>query len=171
MAKAGGQYYVFSTGPGITIYQSKDMQHWQPAGRVFATEPAWAKSIAPGFDGHLWAPDIIEKDGVFYLYYSVSAFGKNTSAIGVATNKTLDPTAKNYQWQDQGIVLQSVPERDHWNAIDPAIIRDERGDHWMSFGSFWEGLKLVKLDASLTRVAEPQQWHSNRETATQPSAP
>lgn len=171
LAKAGGKYYVFSTGPGITIYQSKDLQQWQPAGRVFATEPTWAKSIAPTFDGHLWAPDIFEKDGTFYLYYSVSAFGKNTSAIGVATNKTLDPSAKNYQWQDQGIVLQSVPERDHWNAIDPAIIRDEQGNHWMSFGSFWEGLKLVKLDNSLTRVAEPQQWHSIAKRPRNPALP
>ena len=30
----------------------------------------------------------------------------------------------------------------------------------MSFGSFWTGLKLVKLDASRTRLAEPQEWHT-----------
>ena len=38
------------------------------------------------FGGHLWAPDVYEKNGKFYLYYSVSAFGKNTSAIGVTVN-------------------------------------------------------------------------------------
>lgn len=160
MAKEGEQYYVFSTGPGITIYQSDDLINWRYSDRVFATEPDWAKRVAPGFDGHLWAPDIYEKDGVFYLYYSVSAFGKNTSAIGVATNKTLNPDAPEYKWQDQGIVLESVPNRDDWNAIDPAIIKDEQGRYWMSFGSFWDGLKLVQLDPSLTRLAEPQQWHS-----------
>jgi arabinan endo-1,5-alpha-L-arabinosidase len=30
----------------------------------------------------------------------------------------------------------------------------------MSFGSFWSGLKLVKLDASWTAPAEPQEWYS-----------
>jgi arabinan endo-1,5-alpha-L-arabinosidase len=47
-----------------------------------------------------------------------------------------------------------------WNAIDPNIIFDKEGTPWMSFGSFWNGLKLVKLDASLTKIAEPQEWHT-----------
>lgn len=160
MAKDGDTYYVFSTGPGITYYQSTDRLNWQLSGRVFKDEPSWAQRVAPGFGGHLWAPDIIKKDGLFYLYYSVSAFGKNTSGIGVTVNKTLDPNSKDYLWIDQGIVLQSVPERDDWNAIDPAIIKDDNNDYWMSFGSFWAGLKLVKLDNSLTRIAQPEEWHS-----------
>jgi arabinan endo-1,5-alpha-L-arabinosidase len=40
------------------------------------------------------------------------------------------------------------------------VIDDEQGTPWMSFGSFWSGLKLVKLDASRTRLAEPQEWHT-----------
>jgi arabinan endo-1,5-alpha-L-arabinosidase len=47
-----------------------------------------------------------------------------------------------------------------WNAIDPAVILDDKGVAWMSFGSFWGGLKLVKLDESWTRVAEPQEWYT-----------
>ena len=160
MAKEGDSYYLFSTGPGITIYSSTDKIHWQGSGRVFDTEPTWARDIAPGFNGHLWAPDVFEHNGLFYLYYSVSAFGKNTSAIGVAVNKTLDPASKEYNWQDKGIVLQSIPHRDAWNAIDPNIIIDEQGTPWMSFGSFWAGLKLVKLNDDLISIAEPQEWHT-----------
>ena len=160
MAKEGDTYYVFSTGPGITYYESKDMENWSLTGRVFPDEPSWAQRIAPGFNGHLWAPDVIEKDGKYYLYYSVSAFGKNTSAMGVTVNETLDPDSEDYQWVDYGIVVQSVPHRDHWNAIDPAIIQDDDGTYWMSFGSFWDGLKLVKLDDDLVRLAEPQEWHT-----------
>ncbi|QYJ77381.1 arabinan endo-1,5-alpha-L-arabinosidase [Shewanella acanthi] len=160
MAKEKGQYYLFSTGPGITYYASKDKIHWELAGRVFDTEPTWARDVAPGFNGHLWAPDIIEHDGLFYLYYSVSAFGKNTSAIGVTVNKTLDKTSKDYQWTDKGILLQSVPNRDAWNAIDPNIIVDEKGTPWMSFGSFWQGLKLVKLNPDFISIAQPEEWHT-----------
>lgn len=160
MAKDKGQYFLYSTGPGITFYQSSDLTNWRLGGRVFATEPDWAKTVSPSFDGHIWAPDIFQHQGKFYLYYSISAFGKNTSAIGVTVNTTLDPKDPNYQWVDQGIVLQSVPQRDLWNAIDPAIILDEQGKAWMSFGSFWSGLKLVKLDQNLTRIAQPEQWHT-----------
>ncbi len=160
MAKEGNKYYLFSTGPGITFYSSTDMKTWKPEGRVFPGEPAWAKKAAPTFNDHIWAPDIYHHKGKYYLYYSVSGFGKNTSGIGVTTNATLDPRAPNYRWEDQGMVLQSVPGRDLWNAIDSNVIDDENGTPWMSFGSFWSGLKLVKLDASRTRLAEPQEWHT-----------
>jgi arabinan endo-1,5-alpha-L-arabinosidase len=160
LTREGDFYYAFSTGPGITIYQSADLVNWRRTGRVFETEPEWARDVAAGFNGHLWAPDIFEKDGRFYLFYSVSAFGKNTSGMGVAVTETLDPDAPDYGWADQGMVLQSVPNRDHWNAIDPAIVQGENGGYWMSFGSFWEGLKLVRLDPSLTRLAQPEEWYS-----------
>lgn len=160
MVQEGDTWYLFSTGPGITIYSSKDRLNWQLSGRAFATEPLWAKSVAPGFNGHLWAPDIIHRNDQFYLYYSVSAFGKNTSAIGVTINKTLNPKSPDYRWEDKGIVVQSVPNRDMWNAIDPAVIVDDNGSAWMSFGSFWSGLKIFKLNADWTRPAEPQEWHS-----------
>ncbi|MFB9240926.1 arabinan endo-1,5-alpha-L-arabinosidase [Massilia antarctica] len=160
MAKEGNTFYLFSTGPGITFYSSTDMHNWKEEGRVFPGEPAWAKKAAPTFNDHIWAPDISFHDGKYYLYYSVSGFGKNTSGIGVTTNATLNPRAANYQWQDQGMVLQSIPGRDNWNAIDPNIVDDSSGTPWMSFGSFWSGIKLVKLDASRTRLAEPQAWHT-----------
>jgi arabinan endo-1,5-alpha-L-arabinosidase len=160
MAKEGGKYYLFSTGPGITLYSSSDMKSWKPEGRVFAGQPTWAKTAAPTFNDHIWAPDIYHHKGKYYLYYSVSGFGKNTSGIGVTTNATLDPRSPHYKWEDQGVVLQSVPGRDLWNAIDSHVIDDEQGTPWMSFGSFWTGLKLVKLDPSRTKLAEPQEWHT-----------
>ena len=158
MAREGDTYYLFSTGPGITFYSSKDLKNWRLRGRVFPGDPAWAKQVAPSFNGHIWAPDIVQHDGRNFLYYSVSGFGKNTSAIGVTVNKTLDPDSPDYKWEDQGIVLRSVPNRDLWNAIDPAVLIDRDGTAWMSFGSFWSGLKLVKLAPSLTALAEPQEW-------------
>jgi arabinan endo-1,5-alpha-L-arabinosidase len=160
IARDGDFYYLFSTGPGITMYRSPDRVTWERTGRVFPDEPGWAADVAPRFNGHLWAPDIIERGGLFYLYYSVSAFGANTSGIGVTINRTLDPDSPDYHWEDQGVVLQSVPGRDLFNAIDSAIIFDEAGVPWMSFGSFWGGLKLVKMNADLITLAEPQEWHT-----------
>jgi arabinan endo-1,5-alpha-L-arabinosidase len=82
------------------------------------------------------------------LYYSVSSFGDNTSAIGLVTNRALDPEDPAYEWRDEGLVFQSFEDRDHYNAIDPALIVDREGRFWMSFGSFWGGIKMIELDAA-----------------------
>ena len=160
VAKQGDTFYLFCTGPGITSFTSKDLKTWKKADPVFAESPAWAKEVAPSFNGHIWAPDISLHNGTNYLYYSISAFGKNTSAIGLVTNTTLNPADENYKWEDQGIVIQSVPNRDLWNAIDPNLIFDENGAPWLAFGSFWSGLKMVKLNADLKTVAQPENWHT-----------
>ncbi len=156
--RCGDTWYLFSTGFGISVLTSQDLKSWNPAGRVFDTPPQWALDTVPGYQGHTWAPDILFHEGTYYLYYSCSSFGKNTSAIGVATNCTLDPSSPDYRWEDKGCVVRSIAGRDNWNAIDPNVFIDEDGTGWMSFGSFWGGIKLVRLDASLTRVAEPQEW-------------
>ncbi len=158
--KDGAHYYLYSTGPGVPFYSSKDRVHWTTRGRVFATEPSWARSVAAGFDGHVWAPDVSYAGGKYYLYYSVSSFGKNDSAIGVTVNKTLDPASPDYKWEDQGIIVRSVEGRDNWNAIDANVIDDANGTPWMTFGSFWSGIKLVKLNPDRIHIAEPQQWHT-----------
>lgn len=159
VAKQGDTYYLFCTGPGITSFTSKDLKTWTKADPVFAEQPEWAKDVAPGFNGHIWAPDITFYNEKYYLYYSISAFGKNTSGIGLVTNETLNPEDENYKWEDQGMVIQSAPNRDLWNAIDPNLIFDDEGTPWLSFGSFWSGLKMVKLEKDLKTLAQPQEWH------------
>lgn len=154
-----GKYYLFTTGFNVGVMSSDDMKIWKPEKPAFEESPKWALDRVPGYRGHTWAPDIIFHDGTWYLYYSCSSFGKNSSAIGVATNKTLNPSNPDYKWVDRGMVVESVPGRDDWNAIDPNVIIDENGTGWMTFGSFWGGIKLVKLDKTLTRVAEPQEWY------------
>ena len=160
MIKQGDTYYLFSTGMGISVFSSKDMKTWNKENSVFDKGPQWAIDAIQGFKGHIWAPDISFHDGVYYLYYSVSAFGKNTSCIGLTTNTTLNPKDPNYKWTDHGKVIQSVPGRDLWNAIDPNLAYDANGQPWLVFGSFWSGMKLVKMNTNLKEVAEPQEWHT-----------
>lgn len=160
MIKEGNTWYLFCTGFGISVFTSTDLQNWKKEKPVFAKAPQWAVDAVPGFRGHIWAPDISFHNGMFYLFYSVSAFGKNTSCIGVAVNKTLNTSSPDYKWDDKGKVIQSVPGRDMWNAIDANLIFDENKTPWLSFGSFWNGIKLVKLKDQLTSVAEPQQWYT-----------
>ena len=160
MIKHGNTYYLFSTGMGISVFSSTDLQHWKPEKAVFDLPPSWAVQAVPGFKGHIWAPDISFHNGLYYLYYSVSALGKNTSCIGVATNKTLDPQDKDFHWTDHGKVIESVPGRDLWNAIDPNLIVDDQQNPWLAFGSFWSGIKLVKLNKDLIAMAHPEEWYT-----------
>lgn len=160
MAKQGDTYYLFSTADYVNIFSSKDLKNWKMEKPVFSKTPEWVPKTIPQFAGNIWAPDIYHKDGVYYMYYSVSSFGKNTSCIGLATNTTLNPKDKDYKWVDHGKVIQSVPGRDMWNAIDANIIQDEDGTFWMSFGSFWGGLKLVKMSEDLKSIAQPEEWYT-----------
>ncbi|MEN3323670.1 arabinan endo-1,5-alpha-L-arabinosidase [Mariniflexile soesokkakense] len=160
LQKQGDTYYLFCTGRGIDCFSSKDLKNWNREPAVFSEKPIWADNVVPDFKNHIWAPDISFHNNAYYLYYSVSAFAKNTSAIGLATNASLNPKDKNYKWVDHGIIIQSIPNRDLWNAIDPNLIFDENNTPWLSFGSFWNGLKMVKLNPDLKTLAEPQEWHT-----------
>jgi len=158
--ESDGYYYIFNTGRGIANWKSNDLKKWEHLKPVFTVSPAWAKAEVPLFDGNIWAPDISFHNGLYYLYYSISSFGSNRSCIGVATNATLDPQKPEYKWTDHGKVIESVSGRDNWNAIDPNLIFDENGTPWLAFGSFWGGIKLVKLNSNLISIAMPQQWHT-----------
>ncbi|MDX3899297.1 MAG: arabinan endo-1,5-alpha-L-arabinosidase [Sphingobium sp.] len=147
--REGDTYYVFSTvGKYIGIKTSTDLKTWKNAGSVFSQIPAWAEEAIPGTDG-IWAPDISFVNGEYRLYYSVSTFGSNRSAIGLATSPTLSAKAK---WKDHGLVVMS-DKGDDFNAIDPNFVVDAQGRHWLSLGSFWTGLKLFPLDAKTGKVA------------------
>src|SRR6056300_1227738 len=158
--KQGDTYHLYCTGPGVTHKTSKDLFNWVNEDPVFPIIPKWAYNINSKFDGHIWAPDIIESNGIYYLYYSISAFGKNTSAIGVATNKSLLKNDINNKWIDHGAIIESIPNRDNWNAIDPNISFDENNIPWMSFGSFWGGMKLVKLNHDLITIHPDNEWYT-----------
>ena len=59
--------------------------------------------------GDLWAPDISFYNGKYQVYYSgPQGSGQNESAIGLATNTTLDINSPDYKWQDEGLVISQT---------------------------------------------------------------
>jgi len=149
IVKCKDEYWVFYTGRGVPSYHSKDLVKWERGPAVFKTAPEWiAKAVPENRNMVYWAPDIIKLDDRYLLYYSVSSFGKMTSAIGLATTPTLDPNDPAYQWTDQGFVVQTKEGQagTAYNAIDPAAFRDRDGSLWLTFGSYWTGIKLIQLD-------------------------
>ncbi len=154
--RQNGTYYVFVTNgpPGnlIPIRCSPDLVHWKLCGHVFDRLPDWVRAEIPGARSP-WAPDISYFHGSYHLYYAVSTFGSRNSAIGLATNRTLDPAEPNYHWEDHGMVLRSHQESDDWNAIDPNLFIENSGSVWLDWGSFWGGIKMRRIDPATGKPA------------------
>jgi len=123
--------------------------------------PPWASAYN---HGDLWAPDVSTHNGKYLLYFAASTFGKNTSAIGLATSQTAAPGS----WSDQGIVISSHAS-DDYNAIDPGLLVDSGGKWWLSFGSFWGGIMLIEIDPTNGKQAS---WNQMRyPLARRPESP
>ena len=153
MAQENDTFYLFSTGHGIQQMTSADLENWKwHRGGMLTEIPEWTRDSVPGFKSHIWAPDVIRWHNRWWMMYSCSTFGKNTSAIGLLSS----PSLANPEWKDLGCVVTShgkentaVHAYTNYNAIDPNIIIDENDQPWLSFGSFWDGIQLVQLDSTM----------------------
>ncbi|MFZ2987804.1 arabinan endo-1,5-alpha-L-arabinosidase, partial [Ideonella sp.] len=123
-----------------------DGRHWQRREPVFtsANRPAWWAQAVPAHAGiDVWAPKLFAHGGRFWVFYSISTFGKRHSAIGLAS--ALTPDAPSADWRDDGLVVAST-DADDFNAIDPDVMQAADGRIWFSYGSFWGGIRLSQLD-------------------------
>jgi arabinan endo-1,5-alpha-L-arabinosidase len=143
----GARWYVFTTGRGLPRLESTDEgKTWRRLAPVFSQPPAWwAEAVPEQKPLDVWAPKVFQHRGRTWVLYSISTFGKNRSAIGLASSDTPDG-----EWRDDGLVVQSTAT-DYFNAIDPDLFVERDGRLWMSYGSFWGGLRLTELDAATLR--------------------
>jgi arabinan endo-1,5-alpha-L-arabinosidase len=152
--KCEDTYWIFTTGHGPYAMYSKDLVKWT-AGRTPLTPgtfPSWVTDYVPGFEGHFWAPECIYLNGLYHLYYSCSSWGSKQSAIGLLTTKSLNPESDDYFWQDQGVVVYSNASSEA-NCIDPSVFKDDSGKVWMSYGSYFGGIRVVELDSLTGKVS------------------
>jgi arabinan endo-1,5-alpha-L-arabinosidase len=145
----GAQYYLFATGGSLGngstplgFKSSADMLTWGRATQIVTTDPAFVTSALGTTPATLWAADISDFNGLFHVYYAGSIFQTNNSVIGLVTT----PSLQAPQWTDRGLVIQSRPNVDDFNAIDPNLSFDQSCTPWLAFGSFWDGIKLRQVD-------------------------
>lgn len=175
IVRQGSTYYAFSTdvagfssGGNLPIHCSQDKVNWTPCGCVFpAGIPAWVKKKVPGIVG-LWAPDVSYFKGEYHVYYNGSTLHSQQTVIGLVTNTTLDPGDPAYQWVDRGLVLESN-RGDDFNALDPAILVDSDGSVWLTYGSYWTGIKQRQVDPAtgMLLASNPTRY----DLATRPGVP
>lgn len=143
----GDRWFVFTTGRGLQRLESTDAgKTWRRLPPVFSEPPAWWADAVPAHKGlDVWAPKLFTHRGRSWALYSISTFGKNHSAIGLASSDRPDG-----EWRDEGLVVASTAT-DNFNAIDPDLFADTDGRLWLSYGSFWGGIRLTELDAATLR--------------------
>lgn len=150
--RQGDTYYAFSTdvagfasSGNLPIHCSRDKVNWTRCGSVFPHGmPPWVSRRLSGVAG-LWAPDISYFQGEYHLYYNASILYSQRTVIALVTNSTLDATDPAYKWVDRGVVLASK-DGDDFNALDPNIFTDNDGQIWLTYGSYWTGIKQRQID-------------------------
>ncbi|TKA30790.1 Arabinan endo-1,5-alpha-L-arabinosidase A [Salinomyces thailandicus] len=157
-----GTYFRFATGGGIPIYSATSLTgSWTYLGEVLPS----GSSIDNSGSDDAWAPDVHYVDGTYYLYYAVSSFGTQVSAIGVASSSSMDAGS----WTDHGSTGVESTTGDDYNAIDPNLIV-VGSSNYLTFGSFWGDIFQTEMasDALTTAGGTPYNVEFNA-TSPQPS--
>lgn len=127
----------------VPTFTSTDLTHWRYAGDAFPTKPSW---VAPS--AGMWAPDVVFRNGTYYLYYAASdtTLPGGGSAVGVATS-----TSPTGPWVDAGQPVvpptdsPTTPGARRWE-FDPEVISD--GDtSYIYFGSYFGGVSARQLSS------------------------
>ncbi|CEJ57518.1 Putative Arabinan endo-1,5-alpha-L-arabinosidase [Penicillium brasilianum] len=137
-------YFRFSTGNEISYASASSIKGpWTTIGSMLPS----GSSIDLDGNDDLWAPDAHIVDDLYYVYYSVSTFGSQSSAIGLATSATMEYGS----WTDHGSTGIASSSSKAYNAIDGNLIEVD-GIYYMNFGSFWHDIYQVPMNSAATKA-------------------
>lgn len=155
-----GAYYAYGTNPLnddtpddmlFRVLYSQDFVHWEPRGGALE-RPQQERETGPLTA--FWAPEVAERDGTFYMYYSAAgSTGDETHRLRVAV---ADHPAGPFR--DTGRLL--LPDEDF--TIDAHPFRDPKDGQWYLFFAkdFFDepvgtGAAVVRLADDMISVAGP----------------
>ncbi len=129
-----GVYYAYGTGHGpendgrqFPILRSTDFFHWDYVGGALPNLPVEQSETGEPFHAY-WAPEVAERNGKFYLYYSAGSGGRDeTHRLRVAVSDTpTGPFADLGRIQLPGVFADTF-------AIDAHPFRDPASGKWYLF--------------------------------------
>lgn len=135
-----GTYFRFSTGNKIAIHTAPALTG--PWTYKCAMLPS-GSSINLAGNQDLWAPDVSKVGSQYYVYYSVSSFGVQNSAIGLATSSSMDCNS----FTDHGSAGVTSKTGSAYNAIDANLFLDG-STYYLNFGSFWSDIYQVPMKST-----------------------
>jgi arabinan endo-1,5-alpha-L-arabinosidase len=141
--QSDGTYFRFSTGGKVAIHTAPSISG--PWTYKCAMLPS-GSSIQLAGNQDLWAPDVSLVGSDYYVYYTVSTFGQQNSAIGLATSATMDCGS----FKDLGTTGVESKTGDNYNAIDGNLLKDGTS-YLFSFGSFYSNLYQVSMASPPTK--------------------
>ena len=131
------------------VYSTTDMVHWQehPV-PLKVTDFSWATSDA-------WASQVIERNGKFYWYVTVSHGSINGKAIGVGISDS--PTGPFKDALGKALVTNDMTTQTKidWDDIDPTVFIDNDGQAYLFWGN--SVCHYAKLKANMTELDGPIQ--------------
>jgi beta-xylosidase len=131
------------------VYSTTDMVHWQehPV-PLKVTDFTWATSDA-------WASQVIERNGKFYWYVTVSHGSINGKAIGVGISDS--PTGPFKDALGKALVTNDMTTQTKidWDDIDPTVFIDNDGQAYLFWGN--SVCHYAKLKANMTELDGPIQ--------------
>jgi beta-xylosidase len=136
------------------VYSTTDMIHWQehPV-PLKVTDFTWATSDA-------WASQVIERNGKFYWYVTVSHGSINGKAIGVGISDS--PTGPFKDALGKALVTNDMTTQTKidWDDIDPTVLIDTNGQAYIFWGNsvcHYAKLKanMIELDGPIQTISLP----------------
>jgi arabinan endo-1,5-alpha-L-arabinosidase len=146
--QSDGTYFRFSTGNKIAIHTAPSISG--PWTYKCAMLPS-GSSIQLAGNHDLWAPDVSQAGSDYYVYYTVSTFGAQNSAIGLATSATMDCGS----FRNLGTTGVESRTGDNYNAIDGNLLKDG-SSYLFNFGSFYSNLYQVNMANPPTKSSGSQ---------------
>ncbi|MFC0344477.1 glycoside hydrolase family 43 protein [Epilithonimonas hispanica] len=137
------------------VYSSSDLKTWDkhPV-PLKASDFAWAS-------GDAWASQVIERDGKFYWYVTVSHKTVPGKAIGVAVSDS--PLGPFKDALGKALVTNDMTKKTHidWDDIDPTVYIDDKGQGWLFWGNtacYYAKLKpnMTELDGEIKTIDLPK---------------
>jgi beta-xylosidase len=131
------------------VYSSADLVHWKehPV-PLKASDFKWAK-------GDAWAAQVIERNGKFYWYTTVTHATKPGKAIGVAVSDS--PTGPFKDALGKALITNDMTTQVgiDWDDIDPTVFIDNDGQAYLYWGN--QVCKYIKLKENMLEADGPIQ--------------
>lgn len=131
------------------LYSSSDMVNWQE--HPVPLKPAdfaWAK-------GDAWASQVIERNGKFYWYVTVSHGTIHGKSIGIAVSDS--PTGPFKDALGKALITNDMTTKTKisWDDIDPTVMIDDDGQAYLFWGN--TVCNYVKLKENMIEFDGPIQ--------------